>query len=199
MGDLELLSQREAAWVLDAHHDLSRPRVTRLLATGIVGAPIRAGGALLYNESRVRRLAVRPLLSRRDVEARGLRRVIVLRRAVDLLADRATQEAQLTDGWNLNFLDCLGMKWKIEAAGPIPVVASVSGFVILGAELTGFTRSSMAPGKRVRLVVREPGSWFDPLRETRLDLVPGSTFSFWDAAQPDAVPPNPIQLPSSSR
>ena len=199
MRETELISQREAAWVLDVHHELSRPRVTRLLATGVVGAPVRAGGALLYDGDAVRRLAARPRRTRADLATGGLRRVIVLRRAVDLLADRATQEAQLTDGWNLNYLDCLGMTWKIEADGPIPVVVTVSGFVILGAELAGFTRSSMAPGKRVRLVVREPGSWFEPLRETRLDVIPGATFSFWDAGQPDAVPPNPIQLPSSSR
>ena len=199
MGDIELISQREAAWVMDVRHDLSRPRVTRLLATGIAGEARRAGGALLYDADRVRRLGERRRLTRPDIDALGLPRLIVARRAVDVLADRATQVAQLADGWNLNIFECLRMIWHIQDDEPIPLVATVSGFVILGAELTGFAGSAMAPGKRVRLVVREPGAWFDALRETRLDLPPGARFTLLEQSQSDAGPPKPSSLPSGSR
>ena len=58
------------------------------------------------------------------------------------------------------------MQLQIEANGSLPMVATIAGFVVFGAdvvELRGFSE----------LVLTEPGAWFDSWARSRLSTGPG--------------------------
>ena len=75
---------------------------------------------------------------------------------------------------------------QIDRLGRIPFVATVSGFVVLGADIVG-----LGPGSELSLA--EPGSWFDPVSDGRLPTGPGRPwFLYLGPLTPGLAEPRPV-------
>ncbi|GEP34589.1 hypothetical protein NSZ01_23570 [Nocardioides szechwanensis] len=76
----------------------------------------------------------------------------------------------LEEGWDLSVWTRLWIRIVCERDGWLPFVATVGGFVALGAEITAVAQTSP---RRCRLELRDPGAWFETLRSTRFPTGPG--------------------------
>jgi hypothetical protein len=130
-----------------------------LLRTGIAGAPVRSRASLLYEEGKVRALALRPLVDRERLWSMSPRGLFVAR------LPRTTQ-LDLTQPWRA-VADCVVgcmrcqrqlpemvsalISVRIRVEGPLPFAATFAGFVVLVADLVGLT--SAGP------VLSPPGPW----------------------------------------
>jgi hypothetical protein len=74
-----LISAPAASRILEEETGLVRQQSRRVLLSGLAGAGVRAGGALPYDDGRVRALAVRPEADRAELLARCPGGVIVVR------------------------------------------------------------------------------------------------------------------------
>ncbi len=162
-----LISTNEAAALL-ADGGPSRQRTRQLLETGIAGAPVRAAGAVLYAEERVRKLCDWPTVDEDVVATACPRGLIVARlgphRRLDLTDSPAEQRRSISDQWHAPRAPRLLTFGRSVLGISTPFVATVSGYVVLGAEVT-----AMEPDGRggCRLHLAEPGEWYDALRGHR--------------------------------
>jgi hypothetical protein len=162
-----LISTNEAVALL-ADHGLSRERARLLLETGIAGAPVRTSGAVLYDEARVRELCGWPTVDEDAVAGACPRGLIIGRlgphRRLDLTEGPAAQRRSIRDGWRPPRAPRLLTFGRSRLGISTPFVATVSGYVVLGAEVT-----AMEPDGRgdCRLHLVEPGEWYDALRGRR--------------------------------
>lgn len=165
-----LITQREAAARL-VRFQLSRTSAKRVLAAGLAGEPVRAGGALWYDEDRVRALAERRGLPRLRILELCPEGLVVIRSTVlSVTRPRAEQLACIDIPWDGV---ALWTRAGIGAALPersYPVVGTVCGFVVVGADLTGFRRDEAGV---LRTVLDDPGPWFDGLRDRLLPTSQG--------------------------
>lgn len=167
-----LISAREAAARLSAI-GMPRRQARLALAAGLAGDPLRTSAATLYDDARVDELVGRPLVARGAVFRECPSGLFLDRRAVDLrdLEQRGTaavEELRLgTWGGAL-----LGL--SVRHDGPLPYVAAVCGFVVLGADVI-----DVLPGGegRHRLDLAEPGPWFAAWRGRRFPTGPGREWS----------------------
>jgi len=141
-----------------------------VLNAGFAGAAIRAGNVCLYDRDTVAELASWPKLSLADLDRLCPVGVFVARRAPDLTADRATQLASVSDGWQMSPWTGLWLRSRVEMCGSVPLVATVAGFVALGADITAVVS---ATPQETSLVLAEPGAWFDGVRRRRVQTGPG--------------------------
>src|SRR3954469_21313467 len=156
-----LISSRAAAAVL-ADRVSSFEQARHLLRTGVAGPGERVGGSTVYDEGRVLELAARPLVAERGlcelcpnggfVARIGRDRGVDVsgtwkERAVDVARQRALP--RMSDA-------VLGVRLQL-AAGRLPWVATVSGFVVFGGEATTWRRTSDGA---VEFVLEPPGGWF---------------------------------------
>jgi hypothetical protein len=170
-----LLSGRQAAQVL-AGVGLNRSRARQVLAAGLAGEPIRTSSALLYDASEVQALTARPVVTWRDVAAMDLHTLFVARGDVDPQLSRLDQVRELSEAWRFQPLVGVELRWRVEKFGPVPFVATVCGFVALGAELTRFRpRTLERPG-----AVSEPGAWYEAFRDKRFPTRPGRPWIMWE-------------------
>lgn len=167
-----LLTARQSA-VLLAAAGVSRSRAREVLATGLAGPGLRTSNAVLYDAARVGELAARPVLRQLDLEALFPRGLVVGRRAVDVSAAWVDQAAGLTDGWRMSTPTAIWLAHQAEQGGPLPFVATVSGFPCWGADLVAVVRR---PGA-ARLVLAPPTTghddWCGRLPACRLPGGPG--------------------------
>ncbi|MDP2773444.1 MAG: hypothetical protein Q8O61_07780 [Nocardioides sp.] len=112
----------------------------------------------------------RPLVHERAVDAVCPSGVFVARRDLDLRSPRAQQLADLRDGWDLSPWTRVWIRVVCGRDGWLPFVATVGGFVALGAEVTGVMPTSE---RQCRLELRDPGTWFETLRGARFPTGPG--------------------------
>jgi hypothetical protein len=184
-----LISQREAAGVLD-QGGVARRQARDLLRAGFVGAPIRAGNVCLYDRAAVEDLASWPRLSLPELDRLCPAGVFVARRAPDLTADRATQLASVSAGWQMSPWTWLWLSTKVDACGSVPFVATVAGYVALGADIAAAERPEAAVGT-TSLVLAEPGAWFEGVRRRRVQTGPGREWVLREPPRrvaPDAPP-----------
>lgn len=197
------ISGRAAARML-AGVGVGRSAARRVLAAGFAGGPtVDGGGRPGYDAARVRALVARPLLDGHEVAARlGGDLFVVRRPGLVLGGDDGSLREQVASDWELSWWLRFIVRTKIEGSGPLPMLATVSGFVALGAELTDIARSPDSAdhggdrsgagslpdwsdaypqnwamstlGGPCRLVLRPPGTWFEPLRRTRVRTGPGA-------------------------
>ena len=167
-----LISGREAAARL-ASIGMPRRQANLALGAGLAGWGMRTPSAVLYEGDRVDALVRRPTVEP-DAVARhcpeGLfldRRVTDVRR-FDPLGVAAVDELRL--GW----LNGALLAVSVDLNGSLPYVATVCGFVVLGAEITG-VRSGV-PG-HFSLELTEPGAWFEAWRGRRWPTGPGREWS----------------------
>lgn len=99
-------------------------------------------------------------------------------RGVDLLAPESSRRETVSRPWRLTPLTraCLWARAVVE--GGVPFIATVSGFVAVGANLTDVERNDL-PGRGARLVLEPPGTWFEPLRGGRFVTRAGGPWLVW--------------------
>jgi hypothetical protein len=153
-----LISARQAAIELAAV-GVPRRHARRLIACGAAGPVIRTKGALLVDDQRVAALAARE-------QARP---------------DDPAQLARLGERWTFSIYTAVWIRSRIERHGFLPIVATVSGFVLGGGDITAVT--VLKPSADLHdLTVEPPSSWFDRVKDTRVDTPPGRPWMVlgWD-------------------
>lgn len=168
-----LISGRQAAALLEAA-GLTRRQSRQLLAAGLAGLPFPTSRAHLYETSRVQELASRAPLTDVELDNACPGPLFVSRREVDVLAPRNRQLAAVQSGWDLNVATVIWLRHGIRERGYVPMVAALCGFVVLGAEITDLHRCAK---RDVALSLREPGAWFDELRDRRVVMGRGRDFA----------------------
>lgn len=164
-----LITVRGAALVLEPA-GLNFDRTRMLLATGVAGAGIRTTGGTLYDEDRVRALAGRTCLEKDEIAAACPGGILVGRvargRSVDVTDGGAAAGARgsVRGPWRIPLLSRILLRHLAETGRPMPMVATVSGFILVGAEVVGFDR--VAAGYAT-LQLGEPGAWFEAVRDRR--------------------------------
>lgn len=162
-----LISTTEAAERL-ADHGLSRERTRLLLETGVAGPPVRSSGAVQYDEARVAALRHWPTVEEGQLEDACPRGLMVARlaphRRLDLTDAPAEQRRSISDDWHVPRAPRLLTFGRSALGQRTPLVATVSGYVLLGAEVTAMEPDGRS---RCRLLLDEPGEWYDALRGRR--------------------------------
>ena len=163
-----LISEREATAIIEAYADLTRTPARRLLRTGIAGAPERdASGRLGYDRAAVEAVARRTVVDERSLEETFRFGLLVARLSPsqewDVDAPVEEQRRHLGGPWDIPLLRHVGLTTYTRSSGGFyPLVATVSGYVVAGADIV-----EPCTDGRGRLVLAEPGAWFDELRERR--------------------------------
>jgi hypothetical protein len=168
-----LISARESSRIL-ATTGVSRQQSRRVLLAGLAGPAMPAGGALLYEESRVRGLGRWPAVDHADLLAVCPGGVVVVR-----LGPGDEPEA----GWPwerrarefrvqpyLGFAAWLQVRAHLQHRGRLACVVTVCGYPVLLADLVSFVS---AEDDRVELGFEPPGDWSSLLQEHRLVTSPG--------------------------
>lgn len=179
------VSAREASEILAAA-GLSRQQARRVLAAGLAGPGLKTRSATLYDEASVRDLLSRPCLGAIDLDPACREEMFVAR--VSPAAAAGGQEA-VRSGWRLSPYARLRIRVRVDRDGFMPFVATVCGFVVLGANLVD-ARPDQRPDveanstdERTVLDVEPPGAWFDTFRASRFVTGPGSPWTLWSAAR----------------
>jgi hypothetical protein len=160
------MSSRDARAVL-ATIGVSSRGARRVLGSGLAGEPVRTRSAVLYDEERVQALVERPTLGFPDLVDHCPEGVFVARRQVDARLTRAEQLVHLSGGWGaVSTWRWVAMAHQIRQHGSLPFVATVSGFVVLGADVKGLLGFS-------ELVLGPSGPWFDAVADCRIPTGPG--------------------------
>jgi len=168
------VTARQAAELL-GHAGLSRSAARRLLATGVAGEPVPIAGARLYERAVIEALVRRRRIAPEPEELPELCRqgVMVARTAArpdPLEAARGPLRMSLSTRFVLAHL--------IDAQGALPLVVTVSSFVLAGAEVVG---GQSAPGGMNRMVLdlQPAGEWFDTFRDRVFRTPPGNPWLMW--------------------
>jgi hypothetical protein len=171
---MKLVSERQAIAILGRGR--IAPRQARaVLHTGLAGEPLRTASAILYEPRRVETLLARPGVSGDAARTACPRGVFLARRAVSVLESVEAQLAVASSGWDLSGWARLWFYRWFEDLGPMPAVVTVGGFVLLGAELSGFRREPSGSGRdRFSLVLQPPGDWFQAFAGRRMRTWPGN-------------------------
>jgi len=183
-----MITTREAARRITAHHLLSDYQARRVLAAGLAGPGLRTRGAVLYDEAAVEALIRRPRCDETVLDRwRPFIARLGRRRAFDVAASWSEQVAQVAGGWYVPMLSDAYMRlFRPAGVDHQPFVAVIGGWVVLGAEITGSAfedrpaaSNRARPDRTFSLV--PPGAWFEELRETWLPIDNGATWTLWGA------------------
>lgn len=204
---MEMMTGREAAECL-GRLSLGREPARRALLAGVAGPGIRTRGTLLYEATEVHAAVERALdppvpgwadgaatfvgrVAPRTPEPDGSWRAW---RGADLTAPAGEQRDAVRAWWHLSIWTRVWIGSRSRLHGFFPFIATVSGFVAVGADIVSLDQSldgeaagmlrakprarpSYRPAMPTAFVLREPGTWFDPLRGRRLGTGPGGPFS----------------------
>jgi hypothetical protein len=165
-----LISGREATRLLLEHGGITGEAQARgLLRAGAAGPGVVAGPGVLFERERVLALARRPWLDRATQETASRFGAYLARIArtetVDLTRPWPEVAAQVDRVPPMPAMTMAVLQMTVQAATRLPWAATLHGFVVLGADLTGFEAGG-AGGRRVRL--EPPGEWFDAWRDHRI-------------------------------
>lgn len=166
---------------------LTRERSRRLLATGIAGRPIVAARSHLYDASRIHDLVSRATVEHSEVLSACPDGVFVARRDLDATAEPDQQLQALQEGWEFSLPTALWLMVLIDHQGTFPLVATVCGYVVIGAEIEDIRIRRLRPEPRADLVLREAGEWFETFSGHRLPTGRGRPWSIlgWNQYGPD--------------
>jgi hypothetical protein len=169
MSDTVQVTARQAAARLEAA-GIGGRQARRVLSAGLAGVPVVTPGAVLYDLALVEALRLRPQIDEEHVDTACPWGLFIARREIQVGAPTAEQLAALSPGWAFSPWTSVWLRSRIERHGHVPAVATVGGFVTIGAEIVE-TRGDGAGA--YALIVRGPGSWFDAFRGHRLPTGPG--------------------------
>jgi hypothetical protein len=187
------ITGREAGRALSAL-GVDRESSRRALLAGVAGQGERIGGLLLYDSARVEELILRvngsPELATDSIDPicrRGIFTGRVGPRREETSPFRAWKGADMTaplseqfDGvrmwWQLSPFTRVLLKLRVERDGYFPFLATVAGFVVVGADIVGV--EPVRP-QGTALCLREPSPWFEAFRHARLPVTKGGPWQFW--------------------
>jgi len=167
------ISEREAAARL-GEVGLSRRQARLALGAGLADDPIRTSAATLYDAERVDTLVRRPVVDEGALAELCRGGVLVDRRIVD---------ARRARGFGVDVVDeiaispwvALEIRLWVEKKGWFAYVATVCGFVVLGADITGLSPGTGTSTGR-RLLLEPPGPWFAACQGRRWQLGRGPSW-----------------------
>jgi hypothetical protein len=159
----DLISERQATSIL-SRVGVARRQGRRILAAGLAGEPLVTSAAKLYDGRAVDRLTEWPLVDHDDVDQICPRGYFIARR------DGEHTLAALADGWDIAWLATTWLQIIVERDGPLPLIATVAGFVVRGADIEDV---DFGVGGRATFRLTEAGSWFEHLRGRRFSTGPG--------------------------
>lgn len=170
------ISERDAARIL-AEAGLPRRHALRVLHAGFAGPPYRTRNRVLYDEDRVEALAARDHVEPEVlVRARETTGLFIGRRDIDIMQPEEIQREAAARAWDIGRGPRIISSHWIRTRAPLPFVATVAGFVALGAEIVALTPdraggqavNGQSPGGLTRLVLQPPGAWFGDYADRRL-------------------------------
>lgn len=164
-----LISVRDAARLL-ADVGLTFDQTRLLLRTGVAGPGTRVGTALAYDADTVAGLVAWPEVDPDAVLASLPAGLYVARLArvveVDLTGSWAAAAAMVSDQPPMTPMSRALLSARIAGHGSVPWVATMFGFVLLGAEAIRVW--SEAEGGRTCFALQPPGRWWRGLEGRRL-------------------------------
>jgi hypothetical protein len=156
-----LLSANQAARVL-AEIGIARTQAQALLASGLAGSGMRAGGALLYDEQRVRELAARRVVDPDELSAACPHGLYIARidrtRGVDVTSGWAELARRLALQPPMPAMTRALLGARMAAYPQLPWVATLCGYVVLGADALG---AVVATSGSIAFTLAPPSSWFN--------------------------------------
>lgn len=158
------LTQREAVALL-GEHGVAQRQARDVLRAGFAGEPVRVGNVCLYERDAVARLASWPALRLLDLDGVCPVGAFIARRAPDLGADAPSQRRAVAGDWQMSPWTRLWIEITVRAHGPLPLIATVAGFVALGADIVGVETPIAST---TTLILGEPGAWFQGVRGRRV-------------------------------
>jgi hypothetical protein len=150
---------------------LGRETANRVLASGLVGAPIRTGSAHLYYARRVDALRTRPVVDDSTPLPPACSHGVLVAR-IDPRQGAAEGPWPLAPG-RFAVLAVL-----VGEHGSLPLVTTVGGFVTGGADVTGYRAAHDNP-RHVLLRTSSPGDWYATFDGHSLRTPPGNPLLFW--------------------
>ena len=172
------VSGREAAIILSGA-GLSRDAARCALAGGLAGEPLRLKGSLLYDVHLVRELAARP-------HAQASKMTRLCRRGTFVARLNPLSPPRSEPGWYVSPWARVWIRHSISTVGYYPFVATVSGFVVQGAEVIDVELHPHGIQVRTSFVTRPAGEWYDAFRGKRFSTGPGGPWLIWRG--PPAMP-----------
>lgn len=183
------ISEREAAQRLGRARGTSREASRRVLVAGLAGPGERIGTTTSYDAEAVDRLARR--LTARVLDLHGLAADGVL----NLRASATRQEVRdalasdplelMTGPWRMGWYNRVGVAGILRSRGAVPVVLTVSNYVVAGAEIEAFELGHPVgrgprPMETLTFAVRPVTSgWFAPFADSIMRGRSGSVWSWW--------------------
>ena len=182
------ITAREAARRIGERHLLSRDQARRVLAAGLAGPGRRTASALLFKEESVEALLARPMCDRDTLdELRPFIARLGRQRSLTLEQSWAQQAAVAGTGWRLPALTRVALRLPGQARhGRHPFIATLGGWVVLGAEITGWSidPTQRAPRRSAPICsfdLTPPGRWYAAVAETWLPIENGAAWTLWGA------------------
>jgi hypothetical protein len=180
-----LISAREAADLL-APLGIGRESTRRVLAFGLAGPAHETRSARLYDRDRVAALLGWP-----PVDLTGLDETVRAGVFVARLGNHVGTLAEAARGpWRISPWLRTRISMTQERQGFVPLVATIGGFVVLGADITGGVLHAPGaatigrqPGRTCTFTLTEPRTqprpWFDDFEGHRLPTGPGAAWRWW--------------------
>lgn len=155
-----------------------------VLRSGLAGAQVVTDRGALYDEDRVLALARRALVDRAALATAcpdGLY-IARLARSVTVDAGRGWDEltGELGGMPRMPGLTAALLGVRVSVSGRLPWVTTLCGFVVVGAEISGFRDVTTDARAGTAFVLERPGDWFSLLEGRRLpSTVGGRPWHLW--------------------
>lgn len=151
---------------------LSRRHAQRVLDSGLAGPPTRLPSATLFDAARVEHLVTWPTLEEAAIDAACPWGLFVGRRQPQRPVTSDGQWGRAGVEWDMPAVTGAWIRICVDRHGFLPFVQTVGGFVVLGADIVDVRVVTHGDGglqqRERRLLLREPGAWFDALQHRRL-------------------------------
>lgn len=184
-----VLSANQAAELLHAAVGISVRSAREVLATGLAGPPTRLRGMHLYPADTVQRLALRRPVRRDALTSLTGGELLVLRlgsgSGFRVSAPVEVREAAVQRHFRPSPLLRVHLRRRIAEHGALPMIATVGGFVVLGADVTDLHPSpdgGSPPPSLMRMA--GPGDWFAGFEERWFGTGPGGPWRLWKVGGP---------------
>ncbi len=157
-----------------------------LLRAGACGSTHPGGAVLLYDEQRVQAVAGRPFVEETALVSACPHGLYVSRlartAALDLAQSWDLVASQVRQRPVMPPMTAALLAARVRLAGRLPWVATLCGFVVHGADLTGF---GTEPDGRDEFRLEPPGEWYEHLEQRWLPTGRGGRpWVIWDPLLP---------------
>lgn len=191
-GGSEWVSMREAAGILGPT-GIDRETTRRLLAAGLAGEGVRLKHSVLYRRDRVEALAARPEIPHGgqpgwphpgptesllpEICHAG---TFVVRLPTRAPVDPGSWMQTCAGPWQISAYGRVRLQVMVETRGLVPLLATLGGFVVMGADITAVKPCLSARGAIfTRVELAEPGEWFDQCQGLRFRPHRGQPWWMW--------------------